>query len=203
MVDFSLIISLADKLGALQAVKTRLLQHPDEAADKLVLVLDELSKIFTVIEMELASYLSLYFEPGEDVRDERAMLLNLEAGAVEMRVEEARGHCHKIENVYWKYLHRWFERALRPAEAHMLQDIFSELTVADEGMLVALGELVRWLGPKATETLDLVDAGESDRANQLIREARKEILPARQALVRALSSLRGMQAEFIAVAGTV
>jgi hypothetical protein len=78
----------------LQAVRAKLLQQPDEAADKLVLVPEELSTIFTNIETELAGYLSLSFDPKRRLSDTRAFLLKQEGGTL-----EARGHCHQIVNV--------------------------------------------------------------------------------------------------------
>ncbi len=203
MFDISTIIDLTEKLGIIQAVKGKLLRQPDEAADKLVLILDELSKIYTTIEAELVRYLSLNFDPQENLAEERAVLLTLESGQLEARVAEARGHCHKIGNIYWKYLQRWFQRVLKPDEAQQLESVFMDLSNADTGMVLVLDQLVQWLAPHATDTLDLVDAGHLDEANQRLHTARKEVQAVRQAIARALVDLRNLQAEFIDISGTV
>ena len=203
MIDFTFLIDLADKLGVFQAVKGKLLRQPDPAADKLVVVLAELSKIYGTIEAELVRYLSLHFDPQQRLREERAVLLTLEGGQLQMRVGEARGHCHKIWNIYQKYLERWFHDALSPQEASTLEALFSQLTYADSQMLYALDQLTRWLSPEAQETLNLLDAGKIDEANGRVRSARKEILPARQAISKAMSNLVQLQADFIAASGKV
>jgi hypothetical protein len=203
MPDFISLISLADKLGALRAVKDKLLRQPDPAADKLVAVLGELSKIYNAIDGELVRYLSLHFDPAVDLAEERARLLTLEGGQIQTRVNEARGHCHKIGNIYQRYLSRWFHDALTPAEADLLDQIFRDFTYADNSMLYALHELTTWLTQEASQTLTHVDAGELGEANRRVRAARQEILPARRAIGRAMSDLLDLQAEFIEAAGTV
>ena len=203
MIDFKLLIDLVDKLGVIQAVKDKLLRQPDPAADKLVVVLAELSKVYGVIEAELVRYLSLYFDPQQGLHEERTILLTLEGGQLRMRVGEARGHCHKIWNIYEKYLERWFHDALTPDEASMMKNLFESLIYADSQMLYALDELTKWLSQESQETLSLVDAGKLDEANGRVRAARKEILPARQAISKAMSDLLQLQADFIAASGKV
>ncbi|HEY9284960.1 MAG TPA: hypothetical protein VIP46_16015 [Pyrinomonadaceae bacterium] len=200
--DPSFVLDLADKLGIIQAVKGKLLRQPDEAADKLVIVLDELSKVFTTIEAELVRYLSLNFDPEENLADERETLLTLEGGQLAARVGEARGHCHKIDNIYHKHLQRWFHSVLNPGEAQLVEDVFIDLSNADGGFIRVLDELADWLTTQATETLDLVDSQQFDAANQRVRAARKEVLPVRRSIAKAQTDLRNLQAEFIQASGT-
>jgi hypothetical protein len=44
MRDLKSLVDLADQLGIIEAVKTKLLRQPDAAADSLVVVLGELSE---------------------------------------------------------------------------------------------------------------------------------------------------------------
>lgn len=199
MFDIGTIIDLADKLGIIQALKAKLLRQPDKAADKLVLVLDELSKVYTAIEAELVRYLSLHFDPSEGLQEDRATLLTLEGGQLESRVSEARGHCHKISTIYYKYLDSWFHRALNPDEARMLKEVFDDLGNADSGMLFVLDQMVQWLSNEATETLNLVDDNKLDEVNHRIKEARNNVLPARRAISKAMYDMRNLQSEFITI----
>jgi DNA transposition AAA+ family ATPase len=202
MLDFTMLIDLAAKLNVIQTVKDKLLRQPDPAADKLVIVLAELSKVYGAIDNELVRYLSLYFD-GQSLQEERAVLLTLEGGQLRMRVGEASGHCHKIWNIYSKYLERWFHDALSPDEASSMQQLFSSLSYADSQMLAALNDLTRWLSDESPQTLDLVDAGKLEEANARVRAARNEIMPARQAISKAMSDLTQLQADFIAVSRIV
>jgi hypothetical protein len=67
----------------------------------------------------------------------------------------------------------------------------------------AIRDLTTWLTDRAQGTLDLVDAGKHDEANQRVRAARKEVLPTRQAISKAMNGLLQMQAEFIQMSKTV
>ncbi len=203
MIEFKMLIDLAQKLNVIQTVKSKLLRQPDPAADKLVVVLSELSKVYGVIDAELVRYLSLYFDPEQRLQEERAVLLTLEGGQMRMRVGEANGHCHKIWNIYSKYLKRWFYDVLTPDEASSMNELFSNLSYADSQMVSALEVLTRWLSQESSETITLLDAGKLDEANARVKSARKDILPARQAISKAMSDLMQLQAEFIAASGTV
>src|SRR4051812_47779785 len=170
------ILNLADKLGLIETLKAKLLRQPQPAADSLVVVLGELSKIYGACDAELLRYLNLSFDPAGRIADERAVLLTLEGGQLRTRTGEARGHCHKIWNIYQRDLHRWFNDVLAPSEASSMEELFKRLTYADSQMEVAISELTRWLTRQAEETLNLVDMGKLDEANQRIRSARKEVL---------------------------
>ena len=203
MLDLSSLYDLADKFGIIQAVKDRLLRQPDPAADKLVAVLGELSKIYGVCDAELLRYLSLSFDPAAGMAEERVVLLSLEGGQLRTRMNEASGHCHKIWNIYQRYLQRWFHSVLAPDEASSMEELFKRLSYADSQMDLAIHELTNWLTHEAEETLELVDAGKLDEANQRIKAARKEVKPARAAIGKAMSDLLQLQAEFIDASGTV
>jgi hypothetical protein len=69
-------------------------------------------------------------------------------------------------------------------------------------MVNDLQKVGEWLSKEASETLNLVDAGALDDANKRVRAARKDLLPVRQALGKAMGDLRQLQAEFIQAAGT-
>jgi hypothetical protein len=196
------ILNLADKLGVIGTLKAKLLRQPQPAADKLVAVLGELSKIYGACDAELLRYLSLSFDPTGNIADERAVLLTLEGGQLSLRANEARGHCQKIWNIYDHHLRRWFHEVLAPDEAAAMQELFQRLSYADSQMESAILELTRWLSREAEATLDLVDAGQLDEANRRIRAARKEVQGIREAIVRAMSELLKLQGEFIAVSGT-
>ena len=200
---FKDILDIADKLGIIQALKTKLLRQPDPAADKLVAVLGELSKIYLACDAELLRYLSLSFDPAGDIAAERTTLLTLEGGQLLLRTSEARGHCHKISNIYQRYLQRWFHDVLAPDEASAMKELFERLSYGDSQMELAIRELSNWLTREAQNTLDLVDAGKFDEANQHIKAARKEVQATREAVRKAMNELVQLQGDFIAASGTV
>jgi hypothetical protein len=200
--DPTALLDIADKLGLLDGVKKKLFRNPDAAADKLATVLDELSKIYSTLESELVRFLSLYFEPAGNLAAERQVLLTLESGQLTVRMGEARGHCHKIYNIYQKHLDRWFHRVLSPQEAETMKRLFEALSYGDSQMDLAIHQLAGWLGTAASGTLDLIDAGKVAEAQQNIRTARREVLPARQAITQTLARLVVLQGDFVSASGT-
>ena len=61
-----------------------------EALDAMGIVLDEISKLYQLIDTELTRYLSLSFDDPQQMGNERAVLLSLEGGQISARAMEAR-----------------------------------------------------------------------------------------------------------------
>ncbi len=204
MFGTSEIISLADKVGAISAVKDRLLNQPDKAAAKLAESLEELYKMFQALDEELVRYLSLYFESETSIIQGRQVLLGLEVGQSQIRMHEARGHCAKIKNIYTKHLNGWFDRALgNDQDRQTMKMIFESMGTADDAAISAVDQVTKWLTQEAESTLDLVDAGNRLAANQRVTLARIAAKPARIRLTEAMAQLRGLQADFITCSKTV
>jgi hypothetical protein len=137
------LVDTADRLGAIDAVKRKLVKQPDPAAAQLVTVLEELSKIYGSMEEELTTYLSLFFDDSDpkQLTRERAALGRLEGGAIRARMSEARGRCSKIWNIYGRYLTPWFDRVLDPGESEHLRQLFRELSEIDSHMVDAIDDV--------------------------------------------------------------
>jgi hypothetical protein len=202
MPPLSAVIDLANQLDVLRVIKGKLLRQPDAAAERLVIVLEELSKIYTAIESELVEYLSLYFD-NDSAQAERAVLLRLEGGEISSRASAASGHCHKIKNIYDRFLDPWFQKVLSRGEIDNVRKLFELLGDFDRSVVVDLDVVARWLTQEATATLNLVNAKKYDYANDRICTARKEVLPVRQAITNAIIELRKLQAEFIGSTGVI
>lgn len=152
------LLDTADRLGAIEAVKRKLVKQPDPAAAKLVTVLEELSKIYGALEDELTTYLALFFDDSDpkQLARERAALGRLEGGAIRARMGEARGRCGKIWNIYQRYLTPWFDRVLNRGEREQLGRLFRELSEMDSHMVDAIGEVATWLTAEALATGNLL-----------------------------------------------
>lgn len=201
MIEFKALADLADKLGIILAVKDKLIQQRDPAVEKFIIALDEISKLYSATESELARYLSVWLEKDEENQKERELLVSLQSGPLLLRWSSARGHCHKLNNIYNAHLHKWFARLLRPDELDKIRSLFGEFEMVEGGFVENLDTLTRWLSDQATDALDLLDQGRVDEANSRIREARKAILPFRQQINRAMQGMLGVQAELIELLG--
>jgi len=205
MFDLTNLLSAAKDAGdLLSRLKGKLLGQPDEAAGKLADVLEEMSKIFVFVDAEIVRFLAIFIVPDRSNLIEcRAVLLSMEGGSLAIKGDEARGHCHKIENIYTKYLRRWFNEVLDPQESADLSFLFNRLNNSDDYMVTGLESLTAWLTQQAETTLDLIDNGQFEDANTVIRTARATVRQTRRDISGALRALRGLQADFIAASGTV
>jgi hypothetical protein len=195
---------IADRLGILQAVKRRLVSQPDPAAAKLNTALDEIHKIYLVLDGEITSYLSLWLDPSSDrFAEDRRTLQGLEGGALRARMGKAKTACSKIGNIYDRYLRGWFSRVASPDEAQVLEQLFQDLRHIDGEMLRAIDATAEWLERTAQETLDLVQAGKFEGAQQRVDVARREIRQARQDMSRSIQVLLDLQSGFVATSGAV
>jgi hypothetical protein len=199
------LLDIADKLGIIQAVKGKLVKQPDPAADKLVTALEELSKIHTDIEKELVAYLSLSFDSSDKdhIAEQRTVLLNLEGEKLHTRIAEAYTSCAKISNVYDRYLNPWFEKVLNREENQEMKNLFYDISSARSRMVMGTKRLAEWISQKATDTLDKVDDEDFSSANEIIRDARKAIMPLRKSISDALSKLQALKGEMIEISGAL
>ncbi len=208
MIAIGNLTDLADKLGIFDVVKSKLMSQSDSAADKLVVVLEEIFKVYSALDTEISSFLSTYFDASQTTKerqDERRHLIELEGGKIVARMSKASGHCKKIQNIYNKYLVTWFDKALALDEREKMKSLFRELDELDGDMMRAFRQMAEWLSKEAQETLDLVDATPSRiaDANKRIHDARRTISKDRRNISQAMRVLFDLQAEFVAASGAV
>jgi hypothetical protein len=87
MIDIWDLLKIAkDAKSLFDGVKGKLLGQPDEAAQKLALVFEEINKIFLFIDAAMVNYLRLYIAPDRsNVVDCRSVLLGIEGGQLPSR----------------------------------------------------------------------------------------------------------------------
>lgn len=196
------LVDISDKLGIIQAVKSKLVSQPDPAASNLLAALEEISKIYLAFESELTNYLALTLEPAE-IREERKVLLDLESGKINARMGAARGHCGKIFNIYTRYLTPWFKKVLNSEEGAMMKRLFIDMSETDSLMLDIIDNISIWLADEAQQTLNLIDSGDIQSGQKRIREARIQLLSTRRAISGAMRRIRDIEADFIVTSGAI
>lgn len=186
-----------------KSVKNKLVNQPEAANGKLEIVFDELSRIFIGFDGEITNFLSMSFEPGTNLKDERKILYRLDGLELNVRLNEARGHCGKIKRIYDKYLDKWLSRVLSPDESGDMATLFENLENSDQGMLDAIYATGNWLSEKAKEILDLLDENKLEEISQRMIKYKNEIRPIRTALSKTTNELHLPANEFAAVSGAV
>ena len=208
MIAIGNLTDIAEKLGIFDRVRGKLLKQPDPAAEKLFVVLEEISKVYSALDAEISSFLSTYFDnsqTAEQRQHERRTLIELEGGAIEARMSKASGHCSKIQNIYRKYLSTWFGKVLEPTEQNEMEGLFRELDELDGAMMRAFRQVAEWLSNEAHLSLELVDGKppKIDDANERIHNARRTIYEDRRKISQAARTLFDLQGNFIAASGAV
>lgn len=151
---------------------------PPSALNALSAVIDEISKLYWLVDGELTRYLSVYFDPPRSIRRDRAALIGLEGGKIRARASKARGHCSKIVEIYQNRLEAWFRAQLKE-DFVKVNRMFQTLSSNDLSMVDTIERLALSLETQATQTLALVDARDFDAANRKISAARLALLPYR------------------------
>ena len=206
MIEFTPLINLADKLGIIQSLKDKLknelINQPDPAAYKFITALDEISKLYSATESEIARYLSVDVDPSGIKQEDRELLNSLESGPLSLRWSKARGHCHKLMNIYDKYLNKWLSNFLDPDENEKMENLFSTFAIIEGGFLDNLDTVTDWLSKEATDTLDLIDKEMFGDAGKKVRSDRKDIHSFRQSMNRAMRQMLDLQSELIELTDT-
>ncbi|GAG21483.1 unnamed protein product, partial [marine sediment metagenome] len=150
-------------------------------------------------------FLSLSFDSPSTLVADRALLHSLESQSISARINEARGHCRKIDNIYNVYLNPWFHRVvgLKKNERKELARLFYSLSQSDSLMVDTLDAAANWLSSEAAVVLDLLGSGQLIEANRRIAQDRLHILPVRRVAALTMRSLRELEAEFITMTGAI
>jgi hypothetical protein len=199
------ILETANQLGILATVKRKLVNQPDPAAAKLAIVLEELSKIYYAFDDELTAYTSLFFDESDpkQLRRERAVLAKLEGGAIQARINQARGHCSKIWNIYQRYLTPWFRKVLSRDENEQVEELFRELSDIDSKWIADIDAVAWWLAQEATAAGELVERNDLAKANERVDAARKQLRPLRRVISETMVQMRSLESDVIEISGAV
>ena len=197
--SFTSVLSTTKDLEVfLGKIKYKLLNNPTEGSIKLAEVLEELSLILEFIEKETVRYLEIIFlSDKSNFIQCRSALLSLESGYLSIKGYEARGHCHKIINIYEKHLDHWFSKILDRQEAQEVKWLFERINSADGDMIEGIDEITRWLMLESETILQMVDTDQLDAANQKIKDARIAVQQTRREIVSALARMKLLEASLI------
>jgi hypothetical protein len=190
-----------DLAAVLKASITQLASNPEpDALDAMAVVLDEISKLYQLIDTEVTRYLSLSLDDPQQIQRDRVVLLSLDGSQISARATEARGHCEKISRIYSRRLRPWLQARLAPNAFDRVERAFDTLASSDTDMSYAIYQLAEWLSRKASQTLNLVDAGDITSARGMVKAARLDCQGMRQKLASTISTMRDIQAELLRLA---
>ena len=196
-------VDIADKLGILEAIKTRLIQRPDAAAVKLAAILQELAHVFELCDKEVSRFLSLSFEEATAMDETKRILIEFEVAALSARMHSVRAAVSRLDNIYDRYLHTWFDRLMDDEETGLVHDLFYRMGSDEADTLDLLSELTQLLSSESSALLDMLDSRRIPEAKARLAILREQLLPGRKAISRLMAGLFALEAEFIQRSGAV
>jgi len=192
-----------DKLGLLEKVRNKLINDPDKAAKYLENVLSEIKQDIAVIDKEIVDLLSLSFKTEDERRATEKYFIEQHSNKMMERVEQNRGHCSKIYNIYLEFLRGWFSRVLDEDEADQLEKIFDEFRYFDWLVVDLMKKISSKIPYLEDELMRLMRENNVDKATRLIHSLRESLKEPRRRLYKNLSKLSELHADFIEITGTM
>jgi hypothetical protein len=189
-------------LELIKKYASKLKADPDKAATDLAQALTEIEKSCRVLDDAISKYLSMGFQ--RDAFDAGStFLFDVSGGRLLKSVEDGRGSCHKMSNIYKNSLNRWFERVFKNDSHAMgeLNRLFEQLGYADGDMFDRMVQLASDLQMSATEAITLSAQGKLDEARDHVRASFGDLNPLRVRINELMAKLYSLRAEFIAIAG--
>jgi hypothetical protein len=183
-------------VGLIGRLLSKLRAQPDLAALRLSAALDEIAKTYLAVSTAISTYIGV--DPAEPAA--RGQVQAIANHDLDWVVEQGRGHCHAIMNIYERYLRRWFEQVLDPNEQREYRDVFYELSGADSALFERLTGMVFQLADDAAITLQYILEDDPDQATQHIKATFKTLAPTQRALSQGMVEIYRLKNEFIQIA---
>lgn len=195
---------IAEKLGVLEKLKLRLFAQPDPAAAKLELVIDEIIRIFDVLNVEVTNVLGLWLDPASDrLEADLEKMDELDSGALQVRMRKAKTACSKIDNIYHLYLRGWFSRVFKSSEMREVEELFRRLHEFDGVVVKAIDTTADVLITRTRAARSLVDEQKWVEAQAVVAATRRELMPMRREISRTLTQLIDLQTDFVTLSKSV
>ncbi len=185
---------------AIFRLSPQLKSYPDPVIyQDLVDAIEEVVKSWDAINDAIKEVWKLYSEDG-DLKTESLGLLDIGGYALPAMVEQKRGHCQRIADIYFGKLHGWFTQSLTYEDQRIMGEGFSRLSEADEDFFHKMVLVADATDQVANQILDLVESDQPDQAREIAKGLRRQLRPVQKAINQSLIVLRRVQTEFTPLA---
>lgn len=191
----SAIVSLAEKLGLLNAIKYRL--TPDPIAARLVDELKGLLAPYSAINTVLSEFLDLRIT-GDRAEEKtlRRVINEAEGGALRFLVIDMEMRCSTIMNIFQRDLKDWFLDPEGQRDLSIIRHVFEELATFHDDTIKEVEDLVSWLHDNAVATYRTFASGHYKDADNMILQCRDEISEQRKAIVTSMERVLRLEDKF-------
>ncbi len=185
-------------VGTILKYAKRLVPDKESAGLRLSQALAQVRQSCDALDKAVTSYLVVGLSDPSAPLDSAA-LLDIQGGRLAAAVEEGVGGCHRIEEIYWQDLDRWFSRVFTTGtpEYQELRDAFRRLFEADMAMFYDMKEVARQMQVSADEAVALLLSGNRSGAQMHIRAQVVELQSLRKAINDVLTKIERINTELI------
>ncbi|MCP4422971.1 MAG: hypothetical protein GY803_00620 [Chloroflexi bacterium] len=191
-------VNVVDELArAISRLAPELKANPnaEEVYQDLVEAIEEVAKTWEAINDAIEDVWKLYSEKG-DLKTESLGLWDIGSGEMPALVNQKRGHCHRIGDIYHQKLSAWFAQTLTLADQKIMREGFERLSEADTDLFQFMVEVAAEIDNVAAQVLDLIEDNQPDAARSIAKGLRRELRPLQKAINNSLSILRSIQDDF-------
>jgi hypothetical protein len=191
-------LELANSLDAIQSYKDRRFMEPWKDYDQLVKTLNSFAASFHEVDMHLTRFLSLSLTSYDEQRHHstKEFLIKAEGGTLMIEAHEVRSYCNELRMIY-ENLNQIWENALSYSQYLDIKEAFRSLETFHEVNLRQLHEIMVWLSQTASKVLHKLELGDFAGANQILKQARVDILPQRQEMSNAVNALLSLESSYL------
>lgn len=196
-------LNVIDKLDILERVRNKLINNPDSAGRYLNIAMSQLIKSFQVIDDVLLKVVCLSFETNEDRKAAEKALRELQGNRIRFRIEESRGHCTIIDNIYNRHLRGWFSRVLDKDESEQMEQLFIDMRRFDIKVLSLMNELTIEIPSLADKLISFLKENKTNEATCIIQSIADNWSKPRQRLSECMAKLWSLQTDFLQLTGGI
>jgi hypothetical protein len=137
-----------------------------------------------------------FLEPGETSKRKRMKsYLDLSGGSLRRTIDDKRGHCSRILELYGRAggLREWLAQRTTPDVLAGADQTFARLGTADGDLFESLSRIGDVLGDEASDIANLLLGEQEAQAAKRITAAKRALLPLRRELAAAMSQLQQVE----------
>ncbi len=187
---------VADKVGLLKQLWTKLFGDKNAAAQQLAVALIEVRRTLNSLRDTLLeiSYLGM---PGQEPVDVQRALDRFRSGKLFENVIRGRGSCEKITHIYDQHLAAWFHDLLDPTEQDQLRELFNNLRSSDGWAVGAMERLLEDAKPMVDNISALLKDGKESEAQGAVKAFMQDYQPTIDKLSETMSFMLDQEVKFI------
>lgn len=178
-------------VGEVRTLGGVLLREDGPVAD-VNATLDEIHLTYTATLAAIDRFL----EPGETPKRKRMKsYLDLSGGSLRRTIDDKRGHCSRILELYGRAggLREWLAQRSTSDVLAAADQTFARLGTADGDLFESLSRIGDVLGDEASDIANLLLGEQEAQAAERITAAKRALLPLRRELAAAMSQLQQVE----------